>query len=66
MSASEICIITFLLFIIYILFVNSCNEYFGSGPEIFGPTKFMEGTYYDNINLEPVYRENKLPTIYDI
>lgn len=38
----------------------------GSGPEIFNPEGYGEmGTYYDNNNIEPVYREIRIPTIFD-
>ena len=55
------------LLVLYLIFNNSCrsNEYFGSGPAIFLPDGYGEGAYSDNIKLEPVYRENTLPTIYD-
>lgn len=42
------------------------REYMGSGPEIFNPEGYGEmGTYYDNNNIEPVYREIRIPTIFD-
>jgi hypothetical protein len=52
-----------LLLIIFMCYVNTTRrECFGSGPEIFDPANDIFN--YDN-KLEPVYRSNTLPTIYD-
>jgi hypothetical protein len=62
-----LCLSTILIVLLVYRNSNLCNEYYGTGPEIFNPEGYGEhGMYNDNIRLEPVYRYNKLPTIYDV
>jgi hypothetical protein len=59
-------LVLLMILTIFFLYFNSCNySYFGSGPSIFLEEGYGEGTYYDNMRLEPIYREIKLKTIYD-
>lgn len=59
-------LVVILFFLILILISdNSCIEPFGSGPIMFIPEGYGEKVYYDNDNLEPLYRTSLMPTIYD-
>ncbi len=63
---TDFLLVLLILLTILFLFFNSCNySHFGSGPSIFLEEGYGEGTYYDNIRLEPLYREIKFKTIYD-
>lgn len=63
----EYILVLLVLIIIFLLYSNSNTfEYMNSSPFMFLPEGYGEhGQYYDNIDIEPVYRTIKVPTIFD-
>ncbi len=61
----ECLLICLLLLVLYMIYINSSYEEYMTGPLIFYEEGYGEsGSYYDNINIEPVYRTIRQPTIY--
>lgn len=60
-------IVVLLVIIIYMVYVNSnVYEYMDASPYMYIPEGYGEhGQYYDNVELTPVYRTIKVPTIFD-